>query len=88
MGLPRTVCAWYQDRMYLKSVDIVGFKREKVENLSVTKKKLTTQQKIERELAYITKAMDLDAPLQKHWYYKLKREYEAQEQREKRFAER
>lgn len=26
--------------------------------------------------------------MQKHWYYKLKREYEAQEQREKRFAER
>ncbi len=40
--------------------DIVGFKREKKENLN-TFKKLTTQQKIAKELDYVTMAMDLDA---------------------------
>ena len=34
--------------------DIVGFKREKVENLSGPGKKLTTKQKVEKELAYVT----------------------------------
>jgi hypothetical protein len=62
----------------------VGFKREKVENLAGPGKKLTTKQKVEKELAYVTQALDLDANLQKHWYYKLKREYEAQEALQKR----
>jgi hypothetical protein len=42
--------------------DIVGFKRAKSENLNAVKK-LSTKQKIEKELAYITEAMDLDANL-------------------------
>ena len=29
-------------------------------------------------MAYITEAMDLDEFGQKHWYYRLKREYEAE----------
>jgi len=69
--------------------DIVGkAKREKVENLSgpigESKKNLTVQQKIQSELRYLTEALDLDAPSQKHWYYKLKREYEEQEKTRKR----
>jgi acyl-CoA reductase-like NAD-dependent aldehyde dehydrogenase len=31
---------------------------------------------VSKELAYVTEAMGLDAQEQKHWYYKLKREYE------------
>jgi len=49
--------------------DIVGFKPKITENLNTIKKKLTTQQKIARELDYLTMAMDLDAPLRKHWGY-------------------
>jgi hypothetical protein len=56
--------------------DIVGFQTEKIENLNA-KKRLSIKQKIEKELAYITNAMGLDAGQQKHWAYKLKREYEA-----------
>lgn len=66
--------------------DIVGFKREGIENLN-KKKKMTTAQKIEKELAYVTQAIDLDKNLQKHWYYRLKREYEAQESMEKKMAQ-
>ena len=43
--------------------DIVGLKTEKMENMSESAtrhKKLTVEQKVQRELAYITEAMDLD----------------------------
>lgn len=43
--------------------DIVGFKREKAENLAGPGKKLTTKQKVDKELAYVTEALDLDANL-------------------------
>ena len=43
--------------------DIVGMKREKVENLSGKPKKLSTKQKIEKELQYVTQALDLDPAL-------------------------
>jgi len=33
--------------------------------------------KVEKELAYMTMALDMDPAMQKHWGYKLKREYEA-----------
>ena len=48
--------------------DIVGFKSEKSDNLNKVKK-MSTPQKIAKELAYVTEAMDLDEGLQKHWYY-------------------
>ena len=32
-----------------------------------------------RELAYVTEALGLDQYQQKHWHFKLKREYEEQE---------
>ena len=35
----------------------------------------------------MTQALDLDPQLQKHWYYQLKREYEAQEAMRKRDEE-
>ena len=53
-----------------------------MENLSdyaTRHQKLTVAQKVERELTYVTEAMGLDTFQQKHWRYKLKREYEAQE---------
>lgn len=59
--------------------DIVGTKTEKMENLSdyaTRHQKLTVAQKVERELTYVTEAMGLDIFQQKHWRYKLKREYE------------
>lgn len=37
-----------------RKMDIIGKKREKVENLNTVGKKLTTKQKIEKELVYIT----------------------------------
>ena len=67
--------------------DIVGFQTEKIENLNA-KKRLSIKQKIEKELAYVTNAMGLDEGQQKHWAYKLKREYEAQAKLEKRMEER
>jgi hypothetical protein len=48
--------------------EIVGFKKRPTENLN-RPAKLTRYQKVQRELEYLTKAMDLDAPLRKHWYY-------------------
>ena len=49
--------------------------------------KRTTEQKIQDELTYVTKVMQLDPFQQKHWYYRLKREYEAQEKLEKRLEQ-
>lgn len=40
-------------------------------------KKLTVEEKIERELGYMAEALDLEGGDLKHWRYKLKREYEA-----------
>ena len=43
--------------------EIVGLQREKTENISdtaTTRKPLSVQQKVERELAYVTEALDLD----------------------------
>lgn len=66
--------------------EIVGLQTEKVENMSenANKKALTVEQKVERELTYVTQAMGLDVYGQKHWRYKLKREYEQQEKTRKR----
>lgn len=42
--------------------EIVGLQTEKAENWSteVQRKKLTVEQKVQKELAYVTQAMDLD----------------------------
>lgn len=40
------------------------------------KQKLTTQQKIERELTYVKESLDLSPSEAKHWGYRIKREYE------------
>ena len=40
---------------------------------------MTVEQKVRKELKYLTEAMGLDPAQQKYWWYKLKREYEAQE---------
>ena len=45
---------------------------------------MTVAQKVAKELAYVTEAMDLDPFQQKHWHYKLKREYEQEEKMRKR----
>ncbi len=42
-----------------RSKDIVGLKREKIDNLN-SLRKMTTKQKIEKELTYVTQALDLD----------------------------
>ena len=68
--------------------DIVGLQPRKSENWSSQGRlRKTTEQKIQDELAYVTKVMSLDPFQQKHWYYKLKREYEAQEKLEKRLEQ-
>lgn len=51
------------------------------------KQKLTTQQKIERELTYVKESLDLSPSEAKHWGYRIKREYENQERREKLLAQ-
>lgn len=38
--------------------------------------KLTISQKVERQLKVVTEVMGLDAAGRKHWYYRLKREYQ------------
>jgi len=38
--------------------------------------KLTTEQKVKKELEYVKKALDLSDAQAKHWGYQLKREYE------------
>lgn len=37
---------------------------------------MTIMEKVQKQLAYLTEAMQLDEYGQKHWYYRLKREYE------------
>ena len=67
--------------------EIVVLQREKAENMSdgaTSGKKMTVKEKIEKELAYVTEAMDLDYFGQRHWHFKLKREYEEQEKTTKR----
>jgi len=39
-------------------------------------KKLTVEERVDREVKYVGEALDLDAAGLKHWRYKLKREYE------------
>lgn len=69
--------------------EIVGLQRKKRENLSTEEKaKLTTAQKIQKELTYLTQAMDLSPAEAKHWYYKLKREYEEEARILKKMQER
>jgi hypothetical protein len=46
-------------------------------------KKLTTEQKISKELDFVKSALELSDSEAKHWYYQLKREYEEQERKEK-----
>lgn len=46
-------------------------------------KTLTVEQKVDKEITFIKEALDLTDAQAKHWRYKLKREYEAQERREK-----
>ena len=49
--------------------------------------KLTTEQKIQKELEFVTGALELNSGQAKHWFNKLKREYEEQEKREKVMAQ-
>lgn len=39
---------------------------------------MTILEKVNKELAFLTRSMGLDASEQKHWFYRLKREYEAE----------
>eukprot|EP00347_Sterkiella_histriomuscorum_P003403 403364431 len=63
--------------------------RTKVENMDQENQlnKLSTEQKIQRELSYMTQALDLDIPQQKHWFYKLRREYKEQEKLQERLKQ-
>lgn len=49
---------------------------------------LTVMQKVEKQLNSLTRIMDLDGPSRKHWYYRLKREYEEEEKIKKRLKQR
>ena len=65
-----------------RTKDIVGMQTAKTEDMSdqsryAKKENLTVEQKVAKELDYVTQAMDLDEFGRKHWFYKLKREYEA-----------
>ena len=52
--------------------DIVGMQVEKQTNMGSSKKEpLTIEQKVERELLYVTAAMGLEPDQVKHWKYKL-----------------
>lgn len=70
--------------------DIVGLQKKNViENLSpdAYQGEISVKEKIAKELAYVTEAMDLDANGVKHWGYRLKREYEKQEKIKKRMEQ-
>lgn len=65
--------------------DIVGMQVEKQTNIGNDKKEpLTLEQKVERELLYVTAAMGLEPDQVKHWRYRLFREYKEQEKIRKR----
>lgn len=51
-------------------------------------KKMSVMQKVEKQLNYLTYVMDLDEPSRKHWFYRLKREYELEAKIIKRMEKR
>ena len=59
---------------------IIGKTTPKVEHMydghPSNKTRMTIMEKVQKQLAYLTKIMELDEAGQKHWYYRLKREYE------------
>ena len=48
------------------------------------KERLSVMQKVQKQLKSLTSIMDLDEAGRKHWYYRLKREYEAEAKIKKR----
>ena len=50
--------------------------------------RLTVMQKVEKQLRALTDIMDLDDGQRKHWFYRLKREYEQEEKAIKRLEQR
>ena len=59
---------------------IIGKTNPKVEHFTddhpSSRRRLSVMEKVQKQLAVVTEIMDLDEPGRKHWYYRLKREYE------------
>ena len=71
---------------------IIGKTNPKVEHMyeghPSNNKSMTIMEKVQKQLAYVTEAMQLDEYGQKHWYYRLKREYEKEAEAVKRLEQR
>ncbi|CDW81632.1 rbfa domain containing protein [Stylonychia lemnae] len=62
--------------------------RHKTEDLTKESLVLTKEQKIMKELNFVTTSLDLNDRERKHWYYRIKREVEEEEKAQKRLEQR
>ena len=71
---------------------IIGKTNPKVEHFTdghpANQRQLTIMDKVQKQLDYLTSVMDLDEQGKKHWYYRLKREYEEEAKIKKRLEQR
>ena len=71
---------------------IIGLTNPKTEHYTEghpsTLRQITIMDKVQRQLAYLTKVMELDEYGRKHWFYRLKREYEKEAEIQKRLRQR